>query len=289
MVRASIATLFFLGLVAALMLGISSKILAVEENPKVEAVLDALPGANCGGCGYAGCEGYAVAVVNKPEIAANLCIVGGDKVSIVVGELTDKRVAASEPQISYRRCEKVEGKVAVRCQYVGVPSCAAAALLASGNGPDQCAYSCLGHGDCVKACPFDALYLKDGLVEVNAQCCTGCGACTKVCPRSVLEIIPRRARVMVGCSTKDKGKAVTEICETGCIKCMRCIKACPAEAVRMEDGIIHINQTQCLSYGAECGMACVDSCPRHIFLALCMRASKQESIPAEPQGEQANA
>ena len=143
MVTTSILALFILGFVAAALLGVASKLLAVEEDPRVEAVVGVLPGANCGGCGYAG-----------------------------------KSVAAMEPQISFRRCEKVEGKVAVRFQYQGMPSCAAAALLAAGQGTDQCRYSCLGHGDCIKVCPFDALYLRDGLIRVNPARCTGCGQCS---------------------------------------------------------------------------------------------------------------
>ena len=144
MVTVSILVLFALGFVAAALLGISSKILAVEEDPRVEAVVEVLPGANCGGCGFAGCENYAQAVVSDPDVPAGLCVAGGEETSIKVGNLTGKIVAAMEPQISFRRCEKIEGKVAGRFEYQGMPSCAAAALLGSGQGTDQCAYSCLG-------------------------------------------------------------------------------------------------------------------------------------------------
>lgn len=269
MVTVSIIALFALGFAAAALLGISSKLLAVEEDPRVEAVVNVLPGANCGGCGFAGCENYAQAVVNDPDVSANLCVAGGSETGVNVGELTGKTVAATEPQISFRCCEKVDGKVAVRFQYQGMPSCAAAALLATGQGTDQCRYSCLGHGDCIKTCPFDALYLRDGLIRVNPARCTGCGMCTKVCPRNILEIIPRRARVMVCCSSHDKGKAVMEICEAGCIQCMKCKRQCPAEAISLYDGHVHIDQMLCLSYGAECGQACVQACDRHILRSLC--------------------
>lgn len=271
MVITSILMLFVLGLVAAVLLGVSSKLLAVEEDSRVEAVVEALPGANCGGCGYAGCENYAIAVVNDPNVPANLCVAGGEDTGVNVGNLTGKTVAATEPQISFRRCEKIEGKVAVRFQYEGMPSCAAAALLGSGQGTDQCAYSCLGHGDCVKVCLFNALYLRDGLVRVNPARCTGCGMCTKACPRNILEIIPRRARVVICCSTQNKGKAVTEICKAGCIQCMRCVKACPAKAISVINNNMHIDQKMCLSYGEECGEACVATCPRHIL--RCRRPS----------------
>ena len=268
MVTVSILVLFTLGFVAAALLGISSKILAVEEDPRVEAVVEVLPGANCGGCGFAGCENYAQAVVSDPDVPAGLCVAGGEETSIKVGNLTGKIVAAMEPQISFRRCEKIEGKVAVRFEYQGMPSCAAAALLGSGQGTDQCAYSCLGHGDCIKVCPFDALYLRNGLVRVDPSRCTGCGVCTRACPRNILEAIPRRARVMVCCSTCDKGKKVMEICEAGCIQCLKCKRKCPAGAVSVVDGHVHIDQQLCLGYGEECGMACAEACDRRILRRL---------------------
>lgn len=293
MVITSIVTLFVLGFVAAALLGVSSRLLAVEEDPRVEAVVGVLPGANCGGCGFAGCENYAQAVVNDPNVPANLCVAGGEEAGINVGNLTGKSVAAMEPQISFRRCEKVEGKVAVRFQYQGMPSCAAAALLATGQGTDQCRHSCLAHGDCIKVCPFDALYLRDGLIRVNPARCTGCGQCTKACPRNILEVIPRRARVMVCCSSKDKGKVVMEICEAGCIQCLRCKRKCPAGAISIVDGRVHVDQKLCLSYGEECGQACVEACERHILRSLCPPASQPEqpeaaapSVEETPQNAQ---
>lgn len=277
MVTASVLALFALGFVAAAILAVSSRLLYVEEDPRVEAVVEVLPGANCGGCGYAGCEGYALAVVSDPNVTANLCVAGGEGTGVEVGQLTGKTVAASEPQISFRRCEKNEGKVAVRFEYLGMPSCAAAATLGYGRGTDQCAWSCLGHGDCVKACPFDALYLEDGLVRVKAHMCTGCGMCTKACPRNILEVIPKRARVMICCSSKDKGKTVMEICEAGCIQCMRCSKKCPAGAISQVNGRLHIDHKLCLSYGPHCEMACVDSCQRSILRAQCVREPKESN------------
>lgn len=292
MVTVSIVALFALGFVAAAVLGISSKLLAVQEDPRVEAVVNVLPGANCGGCGFAGCENYAQVVVNDPDVAASLCVAGGSEVGVNVGELTGKTVAATEPQISFRRCEKVDGKVAVRFQYQGMPSCAAASLLATGQGTDQCRYSCLGHGDCIKICPFDALYLRDGLIRVNPARCIGCGMCTKACPRDILEVIPRRARVMVCCSSHDKGKAVMEICEAGCIQCMKCKRKCPADAISLHDGHVHIDQILCLSYGEECGQACVHACDRRILRSLCPvspleSASEPETREGDNHGENA--
>lgn len=263
MVVVSILTLLALGLAASIILAVASRIFYVKEDPRVEAVVEALPGANCGGCGFAGCEGYANAVVNDPAIPANKCCAGGAETSIAVGELTGKTVAEAEPLYALRRCDKLAGKVAPRYEYQGMPSCAAAALMRGGT--DVCVYSCLGFGDCVQACPFGAMEVRDGLVRVDPGKCTGCGVCISVCPRGVLELTPQRARVAVYCNTRDKLRAVMDVCSVGCIKCGKCIKACPAKAVRLEDNRIVIDQLQCLSYGPSCEQACVSVCPRRIF------------------------
>ncbi|MEG2172616.1 MAG: Fe-S cluster domain-containing protein [Desulfovibrionaceae bacterium] len=267
MLITSVLTLLGLGLVAATILAVASRVFYVEEDPRVEAVVEALPGANCGGCGYAGCEGYATAVVNDPAIAANLCVAGGAETSIAVGELTGKVVAAAEPLTSFRRCDKVAGNVGLRYEYQGMPSCAAATLLT--GGVDACSWSCIGYGDCAQVCPFDAMTVNNRLVTVNTNKCTGCGLCVKACPRNSLELIPTRARVAVFCATKDKLRAVMDICDTGCINCGKCLKACPAHAINNATGRIEIDQKKCLAYGPDCAEACVDACPRHILRITC--------------------
>ena len=266
MVMISVLVLLGLGLVTATVLAVASRVFHVEEDPRVQAVLEVLPGANCGGCGYAGCEGYASAVATDPAVPANRCCAGGAETSVAVGELTGKTVAASEPLLSFRRCDKVAGNVALRYDYQGMPSCAAAAGLVGGS--DSCSYSCLGFGDCVQVCPFDAVEIRGGVARVSASRCTGCGKCVEACPRTVLELIPARARVMVVCSTKDKLKAVTEVCRVGCIKCGRCVKSCPAGAVTLENDRIHINHKVCLTYGPECGEACAAACARKSLRVL---------------------
>ncbi len=265
----SVLILFGVGVVAGTILAVASKVFHVEEDPRVEAVLDVLPGANCGGCGYAGCEGYAIAVVSNPNIDANLCVAGSAETTVAVGELTGKAVTEADPLVSVRRCEKLEGCVAARFDYYGLPSCAAASTMGSGLGTDACFYSCLGLGDCIKMCPFDALELKDNLVIVNGLRCIGCGKCTHACPRGLLELIPKRARVMVFCSTQSKGKEVMEVCKVGCISCTLCIKKCPAQAISLKDSIIQIDQPKCLEYGDSCGEICVKSCKRTILKSLC--------------------
>jgi len=267
MILYSVLSLFGLGLVAAAILAVASRIFYVEEDPRVEAVVDALPGANCGGCGYAGCEGYAVAVVNDPKIAANLCCAGSSQTCIVIGELTGKSVSAATPLIAFRRCEKISGNVVQRYEYQGMPSCSAATLLV--NGTDACHYSCLGYGDCIRACAFDAMYIEDRMVRISADKCTGCGSCISACPRSSLSLIPAKARVAVHCATRDKLKAVMDICKVGCINCSKCIKVCPAHAISEINDRIEINHRLCIGYGPDCAEICVDSCPRKILRLEC--------------------
>ncbi len=276
MVISSILTLFGLGLVAAIVLAVASRVFYVEEDPRVEAVLDALPGANCGGCGYAGCEGYAIAVVNDPNVTAALCVAGSSDTSITIGELTGKAVSAADPMLSFRRCDKVAGKVAARYEYHGMPSCAAATMLM--NGTDLCSWSCLGFGDCVQVCPFDAMKVENGLVTINPNKCTGCAMCIKACPRQSLDLIPARARVAVTCATKDKMRAVMDICEVGCINCGKCVKICPAKAIKTVDSRIEIDQQKCLSYGSECEEVCIANCPRKILRPFCPTLSQSLHI-----------
>ncbi len=267
MVLTSVLTLFGLGLVAAIVLAAASRVFYVEEDPRVEAVMDALPGANCGGCGYAGCEGYAIAVVNEPSVSAALCVAGSADTTITVGELTGKAVGAADPMISFRRCDKIAGNVKARYQYHGLPSCAGATLLMDGS--DLCSWSCLGFGDCVEVCPFGAMEIKGGLVVISSTKCTGCGLCIKACPRNSLDIIPARARVAVTCATKDKLRAVMDVCEVGCINCGKCIKVCPAKAITQVDSRIEIDQHKCLSYGSDCAEICISDCPRNILRPFC--------------------
>ncbi len=288
MITVSVITLFGLGFVAAALLAISSRVLHVEEDPRIEVVNEALPGANCGGCGYAGCEGYAAAVVHNPEVPPNLCCAGGPDVSTNVAELTGKAMGDAEPMVAFRRCTKVEGNVATKFDYHGFQSCRAAAYVQ--DGPDACRFSCLGFGDCVEACPFDAMWIEERLVHIDPDKCTSCGTCIRTCPNAILELVPLRARVMIFCSTQDKAKAVMDVCKAGCINCGMCIKKCPADAISTQDGRIHIDHKTCLAYGPACEEICVAKCPRNILrctgygqppLAVSDQHTAQASEPAK--------
>ncbi len=263
MVLSSIIALAALGFIAAALLAIASRIFAVHEDPLVGKVTETLPGANCGGCGYAGCEGYANAVVHTPSVPPNLCVVGGAKTASAIGTLTGKLTSEVEPLFAYRRCDKNAGHVTRRFDYKGIPSCAAAAALH--HGSDQCGFSCLGFGDCVKECIAHALHVENYIINVNEQMCIGCGKCTKICPRNILQLIPKRARVAITCSSQDRLKAVMDVCKVGCIHCEKCVKSCPAKAVSMVNSRIQIDHKLCLEYGDSCGQVCAKGCPRSIL------------------------
>jgi electron transport complex protein RnfB len=270
----SVLVLFGLGLVTSVVLSVASVVLRVEEDPRVEAVAEALPGANCGGCGFAGCDSYAAAVVNDPKVGPDKCVACNAETAAQIGVLTGKAVCAGEPQVSFRRCVKTEGKVKKKFAYQGVTSCAAAARLQ--NGPDACRFSCLGFGDCMRACPFDAMFLHDDLVWIIAEKCTSCGVCVRTCPHDILEIIPQAARVQVYCSSQDKGKAVKDVCEAGCIACGMCVKKCPAGAVSERNGRIYIDHAKCIEYGPSCEEVCAEKCPRSILRRMQPGAQKAE-------------
>lgn len=284
----SVLALLGVGATAAVILSVASQLLKVEENPLVELVVEVLPGANCGGCGFAGCDAYATAVVLNPDVPAGLCSVGGAETMKKVGEISGKAVEVGEPVVCYRRCSRPEGNVRKRFDYVGAGTCESAAMLE--DGPLMCAWSCLGLGDCVRSCPFDAMYLENGVVEIIASRCMSCGHCISVCPRNILQLIPRRARVASACATHDKLKAVSDVCDVGCINCSKCVRACPAKAIYIEDNRIEVNHTTCLEYGEACGEACVAACPRGILrhqrLARIPAASADEAVNPEVKADE---
>ena len=258
-----IALLGCIGLFFGIGLALAAHKFAVEINPLVHEVLESLAGAQCGGCGYPGCEGYAIAVVNDPEVPPNLCFPGKEKVAERVATLTGKKVAAMDDVIAIVRCSRQEGRVSHKHEYIGFASCTAANL--GFGGPSACSFSCIGLGECAASCPFDAITMIENFPVVNPDRCVGCGTCVRTCPKRVIELMTLKARVYVPCSTKDLGKNVRKVCEVGCISCQMCVKKCPAEAIAYVDGLIKIDHPKCIAYGPECQEICVEKCPRNIM------------------------
>jgi len=258
-----VALLGCIGLFFGVGLAIAAHKFAVETNPLIEEVLESLPLAQCGGCGYPGCEGYAIAVVNDPDVPPNLCFPGKEAVAERVAELTGKKMAAVEDQIALVRCSREEGKVSHKHEYIGFASCTAANL--GFGGPSKCSYACIGLGECAQACPFDAIEMIDNFPVVNPDKCVSCGICVRTCPKKIIELQTLKARVYVPCSTKDLGKNVKAVCEVGCIGCKICVKSCPAGVISYEDNNVVIDHKACVEYGSSCEEVCVAKCPRNIL------------------------
>jgi electron transport complex protein RnfB len=252
-----------IGLVFGLGLAIAANKFAVKLNPKVEAVKHVLPGANCGGCGFAGCEDYAEHVVNDPDVPPNKCFPGKGDVAARVAELTGKKMATVEDLVAVVRCSRIKGHVCKKCNYLGHHSCAGASMVF--GGPVDCRFACIGLGDCARACPFSAITMVNNFPEISDHLCVGCGTCVKTCPKGVLELAPRQARVMVRCNTQDRGKTVMGICDVGCIACGLCQKKCPAKAITLKNNRIEIDHKKCMEYGPECNQVCVKTCKRGIM------------------------
>ncbi len=221
----SILCLGGIGLIASLTLGFAAKKFAVEVDPREAAILDALPGANCGACGQAGCSGYAKAVA-EGRLAPNLCTPGGSSTLEAIAAILGIEASAAEPVVAVVKCQGDNEKAMPKYQYLGLTDCNAAQKIA--DGPKACPGGCLGLGSCERICPFDAIHINDkGLAVVDRNKCTGCGKCVSVCPRGVISLAPKSVTTHVLCNSHDKGALVRKYCQVGCIGCMICKKTVP--------------------------------------------------------------
>ena len=272
-----------IGLIAALVLYFTSKKFAVKEDPRIGQVNEVLPGANCGGCGFPGCGGMASACVKAAD-AGSLeglnCPVGGQPVMEKVAAILGMKVEASAPKLAVVRCNGTCENRPRTVIYDGVKSCRIANTTCMGE--TACAYGCLGCGDCVNACQFDAIKMNEetGLPEVDSTKCTACGACAKACPRNIIEIRvvkgAKKMGVVVECMNKDKGAVAMKACKAACIGCQKCVKVCAFDAVHVENNLAYIDPEKC----RNC-RKCEQECPKKAIHALNMPVLKPK--PAEPK------
>ncbi len=266
-----------IGLVFGAGLGYAAHKFAVEADPLVDEVLESLPMAQCGGCGFPGCEGYAVAVVKEPGVSPNLCFPGKKEVAEIIANLTGKELDFQENVVATVRCSCLEGNVERNPNYSGLQTCSAAELAF--GGPLGCQYGCTGLGECRDSCPFDAITMVDNFPRVSPELCVGCGLCVKACPKNIIELTTVLARVYVPCTTMDPAKKCKSVCDIGCIYCKACIKKCPADAFSLdENGMIQVDHVKCNAYGPDCNELCIDACPRDIVLPY----PNHRDIAAEP-------
>lgn len=247
------------GLFIGVFLGVSGKAFAVEVDEREEAIIGVLPGNNCGGCGYAGCSGLAAAIV-KGEAEIGACPVGGAPVATLIGEIMGQEAGEQARMTAFVKCAGTCEKANQDYKYYGVEDCTFMSFVQNG-GPKSCNYGCLGYGSCVKACPFDAIHIIDGIAVVDKGACKACGKCVATCPKNLIELVPYEQTHLVQCSSKDKGKQVMSVCKVGCIGCKMCEKVCPSESITVTDNLAHINPEKC----TNCGL-CAEKCPKKIIL-----------------------
>ena len=249
--------------ILGVLLGLFKKIFHVDTDPKVEKVRDALSGANCGGCGLAGCDSFASAVV-KGDAPANGCVAGGAACATKITEILGGAGVEVKPQVAFLACHGTKECAGEKAIYHGIETCAGANLVM--NGTKKCAFGCIGLADCVKVCPFGALSMgSDGLPVVDKDKCVGCGKCVKTCPKKLFKIIDADTKGAIAlCSCKSDNKPqIRKDCTAGCFKCGMCARKCAAQAIDLSTGLPIIDYSKCTSCGE-----CVKACPDKVLILL---------------------
>ena len=243
------------GLFIGLFLGVAAIKFKVQVDEKEVAVLECLPGNNCGGCGYAGCSGLAAAIA-KGDAAVNQCPVGGEAVAKKISEIMGVEAGESRRMAAFVACQGDCDKAKVDYEYTGIEDCRMLSFVPNG-GPKTCNYGCLGYGSCVRACPFDAIHVVKGVAVVDKEKCKACGKCVEACPKKLISLLPYDAPYQVACSSKDRGPVAMKACDVACIGCGLCKRNCPSEAITVENFNARIDPEKCTGCGS-----CIEKCPK---------------------------
>lgn len=243
------------GLIAGIILSAASVALAVPVDEKEKQIRDCLPGANCGACGYSGCDGYASAL-SKGITAANLCLPGSNETAEKIAEILGVEATQMQKANAKVRCKGSCDHTEKSIIYQGAYTCAAANQIFSGGG--KCAFSCIGFGDCAAVCDMDAIAVSNGIANICTEKCIGCGKCVKACPKGIIDLVGESS-AFVACSSKDRGAATRKNCTVGCIGCMMCVKACDQGAVSVENNLARIDPLLCTGCG-KCAAVCKMNC-----------------------------
>ena len=254
----AIVVLSVVALIIGIILSVAEKVFKVEVNEKEVAVREELPGSNCGGCGYAGCDALAKAIA-EGEAPVSACPVGGMPVAQKIAEIMGEEVGEMEKKVAYVKCDGNCEKRKTDYNYFGIESCVYASKM-PGSSPYACKYGCLGFGSCVKVCDHDAIRIIDKKAVVDESLCVACGKCLRICPHNLIELIPADAKYRVQCSSLARGKEVKDACTAGCIGCGMCARNCPSEAIVFENNIAKIDYSKC----TQCGL-CAEKCPVKII------------------------
>ena len=277
----AVGILAALGLVFGLVLAAASKVFYVETDPRLDALNECLPGANCGGCGFAGCGAYAEAVLNG-EAPIGACASGGSECAAAMAAIMGVEAAEVTRKVALVKCSGQKlydevgeqiGGAKVKGKYEGFKDCLAASKV-GGHGPLACKYGCLGYGSCTKVCKYDAIHVVDGVAKVDVEKCVGCGACSSACPRGVITFVEYGTDVIIACNSNAKGAATTRSCTAGCIGCGLCKKICPEGAITIENNLAVIDYSKCKS----CGL-CATVCPKKLIADAKIK-NDEDPIPA---------
>lgn len=277
----AIVALAVIGAVAAIILYFVAQKFKVYEDPRIDSVADKLPGANCGGCGFAGCRALAEAIVKNESLEGTFCPVGGDKTMQEIAAVMGLQAAEADPMIAVVRCNGSKCNSVPKAEYDGLRDCLYAHMNFAGEG--GCAHGCLGFGNCVKVCKFDALKINEetGLPEVDEEKCVSCGACVKTCPRKVIELRKKgknNRRVFVSCINQEKGADAKKNCTAACIGCGKCAKACPFEAITINNNLAYIDFDKCKSC-----RKCVAECPTGAIHAVNFPEKAEKKVEASAE------
>lgn len=276
----AIVVVVLVGLVSACILSFASKIFAVPVDETFVKLRAALPGANCGGCGYAGCDDYANALAEDHTLSCSKCPVGGADCAEALGEILGVSAGGADKQVAVVMCNGTTSAAKKLMDYEGVQTCTAAKQFF--GGVNVCKHGCLGLGDCVAVCPYDSIHICDGVAVVNRETCVGCGICAKTCPNQTIRIAPAKNIVVVQCKSTDKGAATMKACSNGCIGCKKCQKVCKFDAITVENNLAFIDPEKC----KNCGM-CAKECPTGAINN--MRVKKAPAKAKAPEAAKAEA
>ncbi|MDR0502767.1 MAG: RnfABCDGE type electron transport complex subunit B [Treponema sp.] len=262
MIYTTVFSVTAMGIICATVLCVASKLMYVKTDERVAKLIEALPGVNCGACGYPGCSGYAAALLSGGTSQINLCTPGGAEVMAKLSAILGVEAGSMEKKTAVVKCLGDCASQKKKMDYMGIQSCAGAKQLYGGEG--ACAFGCLGYGDCQKACPSGAICTEDDLARVIAGLCTGCGLCVKSCPNNLIAVenasLPGSAApVFVLCKNIEKGAVTRKKCAKGCIACGKCARECSAQAITMADNLAVINYGKCTGCG-HCAQVCVSKC-----------------------------
>lgn len=251
----AVVILSVIGAISALMLSIASKAFAVPVDEKANQIRECLPGANCGACGFSGCDGYAAALSKGDTLNTALCNPGGNDAAKAISEVLGVAAGTVKPSAAVVLCRGHNENAAIKLNYQGVKSCRMANQAF--GGPKECIYGCIGYGDCVKVCEYNAITICDGVAKVDPHICKACKKCLKTCPKGLIEMLPlEETEAVVLCKNHDKGGNTRKECTAGCIGCMKCVKVCEQGAITIDRFCAKVDYDKCIGCGK-----CHEQCP----------------------------